>query len=213
MKELENSGHLDDTLIIYSSDNGIPFANGRTNLYDSGIREPMFISSPFHTERRNQVTYSLTSLLDVVPTVLDWFDITSDVDIATNEIEMKSGLTGKSLLPLLIEGMLEIEKKLKIPSNIISKYILKLSKILVMFLLYLNVEPANYSSEVIFASHNLHEVTMYYPMRAVRTKRYKLIHNLNYKASFPIDQDFYISPTFQVSQILILFTFYLSISM
>lgn len=59
-------------------------------------------------------------------------------------------------------------------------------------------EPTNYTDEAVFASHNLHEVTMYYPMRAVRTKRYKLIHNLNYYAPFPIDQDFYLSPTFQV---------------
>lgn len=54
------------------------------------------------------------------------------------------------------------------------------------------------SEEAIFASHNLHEVTMYYPMRAVRTHRYKLIHNMNYMMPFPIDQDFYLSPTFQV---------------
>lgn len=33
-------------------------------------------------------------------------------------------------------------------------------------------------------------------MRVIRTRRYKLIHNLNYKMPFPIDQDFYISPTF-----------------
>lgn len=36
LSELKNSGHLDDTLIIYTSDNGIPFPAGRTNLYDSG---------------------------------------------------------------------------------------------------------------------------------------------------------------------------------
>lgn len=44
----------------------------------------------------------------------------------------------------------------------------------------------------VFGSHNLHEVTMNYPMRVIRTKRYKLIHNLNYKSMFPIDQDFYV---------------------
>lgn len=38
---------------------------------------------------------------------------------------------------------------------------------------------------------------MYYPMRVVRTPMYKLIHNLNSKMPFSIDQDFYISPTFQ----------------
>jgi len=58
-------------------------------------------------------------------------------------------------------------------------------------------EPAH-DYGAVFASHIHHEVTMYYPMRAVRTKRYKLIHNINYKMPFPIDQDFYISPSFQV---------------
>ncbi len=50
----------------------------------------------------------------------------------------------------------------------------------------------------VFGSHSFHEVTMAYPMRFVRTKRFKLIHNINYQIPFPIDQDFYISPTFQV---------------
>ena len=32
------------------------------------------------------------------------------------------------------------------------------------------------------------------------TRRYTLIHNLNYWAAFPIDQDGYLSPTFQVTK-------------
>ncbi|XP_050302215.1 N-sulphoglucosamine sulphohydrolase [Anthonomus grandis grandis] len=163
LKELRDSGHLDNTLVIFSSDNGIPFPNGRTNFYDSGIAEPMFISSPYHRERRNQVTNSLASHLDITPTILDWFDISpNDSKIwETNEIKEKRYFTGKTLLPLLIE------------------------------------EPTDKTNEAIFASHNLHEVTMYYPMRMIRTQRYKLIHNINYFSPFPIDQDFYVSPTFQ----------------
>ncbi len=38
---------------------------------------------------------------------------------------------------------------------------------------------------------------MYYPMRSVGTRRYKLIQNINYKMPFSIDQDFFISHTFQ----------------
>lgn len=49
----------------------------------------------------------------------------------------------------------------------------------------------------LFFSHTVHEISMYYPMRAIRKKRYKLIHNLNYFSPFPIDQDFYLSPTFR----------------
>lgn len=105
LQELKNSGHLDDTLVIYTSDNGIPFPNGRTNLYDSGIAEPMLISSPLHKERRNRVTNSLTSLLDIVPTLLDWYDIKYDKNVSeNNKVEGKRKLTGKSLLPLLIKG-------------------------------------------------------------------------------------------------------------
>jgi N-sulfoglucosamine sulfohydrolase len=36
LRELEEFGFANDTLIIYSSDNGIPFPSGRTNFYDPG---------------------------------------------------------------------------------------------------------------------------------------------------------------------------------
>lgn len=186
LKELENSGHLNNTLVIYTSDNGIPFPNGRTNLYDSGLAEPMFISSPLHKERRHQVTNSLASNLDIVPTLLDWYGLNYD------ETEMSGKeLTGKSLLPLLIKG-----------ENVIHIFD-KLKK-----LFYLSTcfpEPDDKSKEAVFASHNLHEVTMYYPMRMIRTQRYKLIHNINYFSPFPIDQDLYLSPTFQVNILLYCF--------
>ncbi|KAH1015790.1 hypothetical protein HUJ04_007122 [Dendroctonus ponderosae] len=163
LKELENAGYSDNTLVMFSSDNGIPFPNGRTNLYDSGLAEPMFLSSPFHKERKNQVTNSLASLLDIVPTLLDWYGISENdtTNWESNEIQAKRAFSGKSLLPLLIK------------------------------------EPDDKSNEAIFASHNLHEVTMCYPMRMIRTQGYKLIHNLNYNSPFPIDQDFYISSTFR----------------
>ncbi|XP_071567780.1 N-sulphoglucosamine sulphohydrolase [Temnothorax nylanderi] len=158
LEELENAGFKNNTLVIYTSDNGIPFPNGRTNLYDPGLAEPMMMSSPIHGHRKNKVTYSLTSLLDIVPTILDWFNATY-MDEDFNEVSSPQ-LTGKSLLPLLLE------------------------------------EPTE-NNTAIFASQTHHEVTMYYPMRAIRTKRHKLIHNINYRMPFPIDQDFYVSPTFQ----------------
>lgn len=47
----------------------------------------------------------------------------------------------------------------------------------------------------IFASHSFHQVTMYYPMRAVRTRDYKLIYNLAWPLSFPMARDLQQSPT------------------
>jgi len=62
----------------------------------------------------------------------------------------------------------------------------------------LQMEPTPGSGwDEVFASHSLHEVTMYYPMRVVRTRQYRLIHNMAYRMPFPIDQDFYASPSFQ----------------
>lgn len=70
-----------------------------------GIAEPMMISSPIHGHRKNSVTYSMTSLLDIVPTILDWFNVTY-MDYLSNFNEVSTPhLTGKSLLPLLLEGM------------------------------------------------------------------------------------------------------------
>ncbi|XP_075436153.1 N-sulfoglucosamine sulfohydrolase isoform X1 [Ascaphus truei] len=155
LSELHSAGHENDTLVIFSSDNGIPFPNGRTNLYWSGRAEPLLVSSPYHPRRWGQVSQSYASLLDITPTVLDWFSILyPSYQIFSKSVQ----LTGKSLL-------LSLESE----------------------------QPW----DTVFGSQSHHEVTMYYPMRSVQHQQYLLIHNLNFKMPFPIDQDFYVSPTFQ----------------
>jgi N-sulfoglucosamine sulfohydrolase len=49
----------------------------------------------------------------------------------------------------------------------------------------------------IFASHTFHEVQMYYPMRALRDGRYKLIFNIAHPLPFPFASDLYESTTWQ----------------
>lgn len=63
LQELREAGYENDTLVIYSSDNGIPFPNGRTNLYRSGTAEPMLVSSPEHRERWGDTSQAYVSLL------------------------------------------------------------------------------------------------------------------------------------------------------
>ncbi|NWR35872.1 SPHM sulfohydrolase, partial [Tachuris rubrigastra] len=156
LQELQRAGFHNSTLVIYTSDNGIPFPSGRTNLYRSGTAEPLLISSPEHPQRWGQVSQAFATLLDLTPTILDWFSIPypSYSIFGTKQVQ----LTGKSLLPAL---------------------------------------KSEQSWATAFSSQSHHEVTMYYPMRAVQHRQFRLIHNLNYKMPFPIDQDFYISPTFQ----------------
>lgn len=47
------------------------------------------------------------------------------------------------------------------------------------------------------ASHTFHEITMYYPMRAIRSGRYKYIVNLAHGLPFPFATDLQASPTWQ----------------
>ncbi|XP_054564836.1 N-sulphoglucosamine sulphohydrolase isoform X2 [Eptesicus fuscus] len=63
LQELQAAGVLNDTLVIFTSDNGIPFPSGRTNLYWPGAAEPLLVSSPEHPRRWGQVSEAYVSLL------------------------------------------------------------------------------------------------------------------------------------------------------
>ena len=156
MQLLKDYGYDDNTLVILTSDNGIPFPNAKTTLFDPGMGEPMFISNPLAKQRWNQTTEAFSSHTDLVPTILDWFGLPSPSYIINGK---KTVLHGKSLLPVT-------EK-----------------------------EPST-GYDTAFSSHNIHEVTMYYPMRVLRNRDFKLIHNLNYKMPYPMAADIYYSPSF-----------------
>jgi N-sulfoglucosamine sulfohydrolase len=55
--------------------------------------------------------------------------------------------------------------------------------------------PAGFDE--VYASHTFHEITMYYPMRVVRTRQYKLIWNLAHKLTYPSASDLFRSATWQ----------------
>src|SRR5437667_7586824 len=56
-------------------------------------------------------------------------------------------------------------------------------------------KPAGW--DVVFGSHQFHEVTMYYPMRMVRTRTHKLIANLAHPLEYPSASDLWGSPSWQ----------------
>ena len=47
------------------------------------------------------------------------------------------------------------------------------------------------------ASHTFHEITMYYPMRVVRNRQYKLIWNIAGPLPYPFASDLWDAPTWQ----------------
>ncbi|MHC4203483.1 MAG: sulfatase family protein [Planctomycetota bacterium] len=55
------------------------------------------------------------------------------------------------------------------------------------------------SWDVTYASHTFHEITMYYPMRVVRRRRYKLIWNIAHGLDYPFASDLWAASTWQAT--------------
>ncbi|MHC4497372.1 MAG: sulfatase family protein [Planctomycetota bacterium] len=50
-----------------------------------------------------------------------------------------------------------------------------------------------------YASHTFHEITMYYPMRVVRRRKYKLIWNIAHGLDYPFASDLWAASTWQAT--------------
>lgn len=149
VRALRDTGHYDDTLILYLSDNGSPFPGAKTNLYDVGTHLPLVVRSP-DQKQRGGACRALVNWADLTPTILEF----------TGAKGPNYPLQGRSLLSILDTA-----------------------------------DPVGWDE--LFASHTFHEVTMYYPMRVIRTREYKLILNLAHALPFPLAQDLYGSLTWQ----------------
>ena len=57
-------------------------------------------------------------------------------------------------------------------------------------------EPENWREEI-YAAHTFHEITNYYPMRVLRTKKYKFIWNIAWKLDYPFAKDLWQSASWQ----------------
>ncbi|MDO9633834.1 MAG: sulfatase [Paludibacter sp.] len=90
--ELERRGELDNTVIIFLSDNGMPFLRAKAFLYDLGIQIPLIVSWPGKTKQGVVHDNGLVSGVDIAPTILD---------IAG--IKTPDYMYGKSIVPMLLD--------------------------------------------------------------------------------------------------------------
>ncbi|MDE0690095.1 MAG: sulfatase-like hydrolase/transferase [Candidatus Poribacteria bacterium] len=78
LSTLEATGHLDNTIIIYTADHGLAVGQhgllGKQNLYNHSIHVPSIFAGPGIPER--ETVDALTYLYDVFPTVCDLTDVT-----------------------------------------------------------------------------------------------------------------------------------------
>jgi len=80
---------LDDTIVVVTSDNGMPFPRGKTNLYDHGSRMPLAVRWGPST-LGGRILDDFVTLTDLAPTFLEAAGVSAPAQ-----------LTGHSLLPLL----------------------------------------------------------------------------------------------------------------
>lgn len=85
---LERTGQLERTLLIVTSDNGMPFPGAKATLYDGGTRVPLVIRWPGRPG--GQVVDAPVTLTDLAPTIL-----------AATGLPVPADMTGRSLVPWL----------------------------------------------------------------------------------------------------------------
>lgn len=70
LKALEESGHADQTLVIFISDHGTSEPGAMGTHYEPGVRVPFIVRQPGGL--RGVVNEALVAFTDITPTVLDW---------------------------------------------------------------------------------------------------------------------------------------------
>ncbi len=70
IKLLEDSGHFDNTIIIVTSDNGMPYPRAKANCYEYGNHMPLAIRWG-NNIRGGRIVNDLVSLIDLAPTILE----------------------------------------------------------------------------------------------------------------------------------------------
>ena len=174
---LKDSDRWENTLVVYISDHGIAMPGAKTTLYEGGMHSPCIVRNPYN-ERRGVVTDAMISWVDLAPTILDFAGLLGDT----------TGTVKQSVIakfPATARGTQTTKDTKRGEFHGRS------------FLSVLDQDHANGWDQV-FASHTFHEIQMYYPMRVVRERKYKLIWNIAYPLPFPFASDLWAAPTWQV---------------
>ena len=95
---LEQGGHRDNTIIVFTSDHGFHIGEhglwGKTTNFELDARVPLMISSPAHPNSRGKHTQSLAELLDLYPTL---------AALSGTSEDLPKNLEGVSLLPVVAD--------------------------------------------------------------------------------------------------------------
>ncbi|MEM8956054.1 MAG: sulfatase/phosphatase domain-containing protein, partial [Verrucomicrobiota bacterium] len=88
---LEEAGELENTIVVMTGDNGMPFPRCKGTLYDMGTRVPLAIRWGAHLKNPGRTISGFTSLTDLAPTFLE-----------AAKLDGPAEMTGQSLMPTLL---------------------------------------------------------------------------------------------------------------
>jgi len=71
LASLEQRGLLENTIVVMTSDHGMPFPRAKASLYDAGTRVPLAISWPSGIQAPGRTVGSFVNLSDLAPTFLE----------------------------------------------------------------------------------------------------------------------------------------------
>ena len=90
IEKLKEKGLFENTMIVVTGDNGMPFPHAKANLYDYGTRVPLLFYCPKLFPHSQPET--MVNLIDLAPTFLE---------IVGCKMPEKTAIDGKSLVPIL----------------------------------------------------------------------------------------------------------------
>lgn len=99
LDNLAKHGYDDNTLVFITSDNGPPFINAKTTLFDSGTCLPFMMRDPALVQRgiKGVRNPNMISFLDILPTMLAYADL--PLDMRTKKLSPDR--LGRSILKIL----------------------------------------------------------------------------------------------------------------
>ena len=177
---LKEAGLYEKTLIVFTSDHGMAFSGGKTTVYEGGLKVPFVVRNPYNKNRGVKST-AMISHIDITPSLLDF---AGGLDPKTN---------GPKKLVDANKYWRQRGEALKENRSGNHKFTSYHGK---SWIPILGDANANHW-ETVFASHTFHEIQMYYPMRVVRDKKYKLIWNIAHGLPYPFASDLWAASSWQ----------------
>ncbi len=177
---LKEAGLYDKTLIVFTSDHGMAFPGGKTTVYEGGLRVPFVVRNPYEKTRGIE-SEAMISHVDITPSLLD-FAGGLDHKINGPEKWVNPEQYWKDKAYVAQENL---DGKNKFRSYHGKSWLPVLGK------------TGTEGRDVIYASHTFHEIQMYYPMRVIRDRHYKLIWNIASPLPYPFASDLWAASTWQ----------------